>query len=127
MQNKEIVETIINYLRHLGVAIHIYQAFSTNSTYIKLDYGALGSIRISDHKGKEKYHYKYNVRTDIEECYTDDKSNFYPANKIEVLICDILLEHNGKIHSKEYLDIKEKYKQNRKDVSFWRECEEIIP
>lgn len=127
MKNKEIAENIINYLKDLGISIHIYYAFSTNSIYIKLDYGTLGSIRISDHKGKEKYHYKYNVRTDITECYSEDKSNFYPANKIDILICDILIEHNGKIHNKDYLFIKEKYKQNRKDVSFWRECEEIIP
>ena len=64
---KCIEKKIINYLSNLGISIHIYHAFSTNSIYIKLDYGVLGSIRISDHDGKERYKYKYNVRTDIKE------------------------------------------------------------
>jgi hypothetical protein len=124
---KKIEREIIDCLCNLGIAIHVYHAYSTSSIYIKLDYGALGSIRISDHNGKERYHYKYNVRTDIEECYSEDRRNFYPASKVNVLLCDILLDYHDKINQRQYLISRNKYKENRKDISFWRECKEIRP
>lgn len=124
---KEIEREIIECLSDLGIAIHVYHAYSTNSIYIKLDYGALGSIRISDHNGKERYHYKYNVRTDIEECYAEDRRNFYPADKVHVMLCDILLDYHDKKHQKEYEVTRNRYRDNRKDISFWRECKEIRP
>ena len=123
---KCIEKKIINYLSNLGISIHIYHAFSTNSIYIKLDYGVLGSIRISDHDGKERYKYKYNVRTDIKEYYEENNRKYYPSNKIENLICDILLEHNEKLHDRDYNKIKERYKNNKKDVSFWKQCKAIV-
>lgn len=122
---KEIENKIVKYLCELGIGIHIYHSFTTNSIYIKLDYGTLGSIRISDHKGKQRYHYKYNVRTDIYEYYEEDKSKFYPPQNIEKLICDILLEHNEKLKTLDYKKVVEMYKNNKKDISFWRQCKEI--
>lgn len=131
MQNKEIENLIVKCLSKLGISIHIYHAFSTSSIYIKLDYGALGSIRISDHTGKEKYRYKYNIGKNIEKykesCEDNCIRKFYPANQVQDLLCDILLEHNAKIHTVNYLKIKQKYKDNKKDVSFWRNCKEIAP
>ena len=44
-----------------GFIIHRYNAYSTNSIYLKLDYGAMNSIRISDHKGYDHLSYKYNI------------------------------------------------------------------
>ena len=130
MQNN-IENKIVEYLKNLGISIHVYHAFSTSSIYIKLDYGALGSIRISDHKGKKKYHYKYNIGNDIKKYEEKLENNhwrkYYPANEVENLICDILLEHNSKIHKGNYLQVKQKYKENKKDVSFWRNCKEIAP
>lgn len=38
-----------------------YNAYSSSSVYLKLDDGVLGTIRISDHRGKRHLKYKYNL------------------------------------------------------------------
>lgn len=35
------------------VVIHRLDAYSTNSIYLKFDYGIVNSLRISDHEGKK--------------------------------------------------------------------------
>ena len=129
---KKIEERIVDCLSNLDIAIHVYHAFSTLSTYIKLDYGALNSIRISNHAGKAKYQYKYNIGTDIEEYREINCGNFvryyYPATEVERLLCDVLLEHAIKSQNCKYKERKETYKANRDmTLSFWRCCIEIKP
>ena len=41
-----------------GFVLQYYMAFSTSSCYIKLDNGVSNSVRIADHKGKDKYQYR---------------------------------------------------------------------
>ncbi|WP_341780475.1 hypothetical protein [Levilactobacillus sp. HBUAS70063] len=53
--------TLVSFLRHNGVRIMRYDSYSSNSIYLKLDYGLLYSIRISDHRGKEHLRYRFNV------------------------------------------------------------------
>ena len=48
-------------LLELGFVVHRLDAYTTNSIYLKLDYGVANSIRISDHKGKSNLNYKFNV------------------------------------------------------------------
>lgn len=43
------------------VIIHRYDAYSTNSIYLKFDYGVANSLRISDHDGKRHLRYRYNI------------------------------------------------------------------
>lgn len=129
---KDIEKRIVDCLSNLNIAIHVYHSFSTDSTYIKLDYGALNSIRISNHDGKAKYNYKYNIGTDIEEYKEVNCGNFvryyYSANDIERLLCDVLIEHAIKTQNPQYTKIKETYKANRDmTLSFWRCCIEIKP
>lgn len=54
---------LIKELKKEGIVIQRYNSKSTNSIYLKLDYGVLNSIRISDHKGKKHLNYKYNILT----------------------------------------------------------------
>lgn len=42
------------------VLIHRYDAYSTNSVYLKFDYGVANSLRIADHAGKEYLSYRFN-------------------------------------------------------------------
>ena len=39
------------------VLIHRYDAYSTNSVYLKFDYGVANSLRIADHAGKKHLAY----------------------------------------------------------------------
>lgn len=43
------------------VLIHRYDAYSTNSVYLKFDYGVANSLRIADHAGKEYLSYRFNI------------------------------------------------------------------
>ena len=58
---KSIADEIIKRLKAEGFTIQRYDAYSTKSIYLKLDYGLAYSIRISDHAGKKHLKYTYNL------------------------------------------------------------------
>lgn len=66
-QDKKMTEKVTNYLikefKKEGIIIQKYQSKTSLSVYLKLDYGVLNSIRISDHKGEKYLNYRYNVLT----------------------------------------------------------------
>lgn len=66
MKCKEIADYVCRQLSEQGFIIHRYEAFSTCSIYLKLDYGACNSIRISDHRGYAHLSYKYCI---LQNCY----------------------------------------------------------
>ena len=55
-----IAEEVIKRLEG-KVIIHRYDSYSTNSIYLKFDYGVANSLRISDHNGKKHLKYRYNI------------------------------------------------------------------
>lgn len=106
---------ISNKLKELGFIIHRYNARSTNSIYLKIDFGLCCGIWIADHAGRKKYHYRFNVFKD----YKGDKvilrdnliSYFYTFDEIPKLIEDIKKEKEDKL--KRYgFDSYKKYMEN---------------
>ena len=101
MNEKQMAKILINELSKLGFVIHRYNAVTTNSIYLKLDFGVCCGIRISNHSGKKKYHYRFN----IVKGYSGDKvtysknliSYFYTFEEISQLIKDVLEERKRKI------------------------------
>ena len=73
MNEKQVANILIDKLKKLGFVVCIYNAISTNSIYLKLDYGVCCGIRIADHKGKKKYHYRFNVIKN----FNGDKTVFF--------------------------------------------------
>lgn len=74
--------------------IHRYDAYSTNSVYLKFDYGLGNSLRISDHQGKERLNYRFNILLDLTEP-KDDLSgkyprHFFPPDMVDQAVEDIL-------------------------------------
>lgn len=61
MKLKKVTQTLISFFQSKGIKVMRYDAYSTNSIYLKLDYGLLYSIRLSDHKGKQHLNYRFNV------------------------------------------------------------------
>lgn len=110
-QDKKQIEIITNYLiknlKNEGIIIQKYKSKSSLSVYLKLDYGVLNSIRISDHKGKKHLNYKYNILTICPEpISTINKTRFgdvirhyFPINNKEELLQTILQDRNHKISS----------------------------
>lgn len=60
------------------VLIHRYDAYSTNSVYLKFDYGLGNSLRLSDHTGKAGLNYRFNIITTMKSLGIDT-SGEYPA------------------------------------------------
>lgn len=65
MNEKEIASILVDKLKKLGFIVHRYNSVTTNSIYLKLDFGVCCGIRIADHNGKKKYHYRFNVIKDF--------------------------------------------------------------
>lgn len=73
MNEKQVAEILVEKLKESGFIVHKYNAVTTNSIYLKLDYGVCCGIRIADHKGKKKYHYRFNVIKNFE----GDKTTYF--------------------------------------------------
>lgn len=60
---ESIAAELINKLNAKGFVIHRYDAYTTNSIYLRVDYGVCRSVRISDHPSSSKCKMRYNVVT----------------------------------------------------------------
>ena len=100
MNEKQIAKVLIEELLRLGFVVHRYNAVTTNSIYLKLDFGVCCGIRIADHNGKKKYHYRFNVIKD----YSGDKiiyfknliSFFYTYDELPQLLEEVQKERQLK-------------------------------
>lgn len=60
-ETQELAKILIKSLKKHGFVIQRYDAHSTESIYLKLDYGLAYTIRISGHEGKGHLKYTYNL------------------------------------------------------------------
>ena len=118
MKRRQEIE-VSNKLIERGFLVHKYYARTTKSVYLKLDYGACCGIRISDHRGKKKYKYKFNLIKQYEGSKTVlDKGFirlFYNYNNTEELITDIQNEKKIKINKYGLENYKKYMKLNSQD------------
>ena len=112
MTTEEATILLIHYITNKcpNMVIHYYHSYTSNSIYIKLDYGTANSVRISDHeKADNGYNYKYELRTDKALSWHRFENNIYkimyPATQIEQLANKIVKERNKKIKSRGILSI----------------------
>lgn len=89
MSIKDYMYKLLRDLDQKGFILQYYEAYSTSSCYIKLDYGISDSIRISDHKGKDKYPYKFNLMMDLDKSYEEDGRYYYSIKDYEKMLLDI--------------------------------------
>lgn len=89
MSIKDYMYKLLRDLDQKGFILQYYEAYSTSSCYIKLDYGISDSIRISDHKGKDKYPYKFNLMMDLDKSYEEDGRYYYSVKDYEKMLLDI--------------------------------------
>lgn len=99
----EAVERLILLLKSNNFIIQRYDSYSTDSIYLKLDYGMCNSIRISNHKGKKHLNYMYNLVLDGCNSYyiknTDGKytRHYYSLDNMDLLISHILENRTEKL------------------------------
>ena len=89
MKIRDYMYKLLSDLDREGFILQYYTAFTTSSCYIKLDYGVSNSIRIADHKGKDKYPYRFNLMINLDKSYENDGRNYYSINDYDKMILDI--------------------------------------
>lgn len=118
MNEKEIAKRLSCELKKLGFIVHRYNSITTNSIYLKLDYGICCGIRISNHRGKKKYHYRFNIIKDYEgdkvTYYKNLVSYFYTFSEIPKLLQDVCKEREAKLQ-KYGIDSYKKYMEKEKE------------
>lgn len=124
-----IADSLIEALLDRGFVIQRYDAYSTSSIYLKLDYGVSNSIRISDHKGKPGLSYRYNIGTDVEELHKEDGRYvryFFPeskAMKLVELIEDERIQKIRRYGTKNYFQYMDRNKEMGKTLpGFWQQA-----
>lgn len=137
MSASEACDYVIEQLRGSGVAIQRYDAKSTYSIYLKLDYGVANSVRFSDHKGYRYLSYRYNAETWRKPGHIDNGVNkkgytkFYYSTteeELDQMVTDILanrqerIEKYGRLHYIKYM--KENIEQNEGGEAhkFWAQA-----
>lgn len=97
----DISNKVIDLLKNKGFKINKYYAKTTKSIYLKLDYGVCCGIRISDHKGKKKYKYKFNlIKGYVGPKEINDRGYvrlYYNYNNTDELLKDVQNEKKNKI------------------------------
>ena len=122
MKIKDYMYKLLSDLDREGFILQYYEAFSTSSCYIKLDYGISNSIRIADHKGKDKYPYRFNLMLNLNESYEENGRNYYSINDYNKMIQDIKNFRDNKLDEYgfsyyEYMLNNKKDAKNKK--GFW--------
>lgn len=125
MDTRVLMNRLLSDLDKEGFILQYYQAYSTSSCYIKLDYGVSNSIRIADHKGKDKYPYRFNLMLGLNKSYEINDRNYYKVTDYDKMISDIKkfkerqLEKYG-FHYYEYM-LKNK-KDDKDKKGFWEKA-----
>lgn len=122
---RELADQVISGLSGKGIIIQRYNAYSTCSVYLKFDYGVCNSLRISDHPGKEKLCYRYNLIIGHEKTIEEEKYMRYYFNEHTVtdLVNMILFDRMAKIQKygiknyRSYMD--RELSENKNAKGFW--------
>ena len=122
---RDIMFDLLRRLDKEGFVLHYLQAYSTNSCYIKMDFGVCKSIRIADHKGIDKYEYTFNLMLGLDKSYVDNGRHFYSLDDVEIMIQDI--KTHREILQDEYgFKYFEFMLKNKKEMEtkkgFWEKC-----
>ena len=85
-----LAEEIQSELVGRGFTVHRYDAITSSSVYLKLDYGACGSIRISDHEGYRHLSYMWNIGPWIQRMrhcnHRVKPRHFYPSSRLAEMV-----------------------------------------
>lgn len=127
-QIKTMADKIVQALRGKGFVIQRYDAYSTSSVYLKLDYGVCNTIRISDHEGKKHLCYRYNVIFGGETNIVEEKymRYYFNENTVVGMLNQILFDKAQKIKKYGQTGYKNFMIKNMRDHSndkgFWKDA-----
>ena len=124
-----LADFITGQLIREGFIVQRYDACTSDSIYLKLDYGVCNSIRISDHQGKKHLKYRYNIGPFVKE-YSAEKDKFdrfyYRADKAKNMIRKILADREskksryGESHYRTFMVTNKREKSGT--IGFWKDA-----
>ena len=119
MNGNAVADILIPRLLEMNFIVHRYNSYSTSSIYFKLDFGLSCGIRIADHPGKKKYHYRFNVIKDYKGNKVINRDNlvsyFFDYNELEKVLELVQKEKQSKIEKyglQKYLKLMEEQSHN---------------
>lgn len=130
MSIDDVAQQVIDTLQG-KVIIHRYNSYTTNSVYLKFDYGAANSLRISDHNGKAHLKYKYNILCGLDKPTIKQNDGctmfFYPDSMVSECCAAILKAKAKKLnYYRSYEAYVNACKTNRRtDKGFWTGAMEV--
>lgn len=130
-QIKTLADTLVSRLKGQGFHILRYDAYSTSSVYLKLDYGVCNTIRISDHEGKKHLQYRYNLIIGGDVNIIEDKYIRYYFNdtSLDILVNQILFDRQAKIAQYGRYNYRKFMEKNMaehgKDSGFWSQAKQV--
>ena len=101
MNLKELADYLCGRLIAEGFTVQRYEAYKTDSIYLKLDFGVCNSIRISDHPGKRYLKYRYNIGPFVKEYQYENKRGlprlYFCQDQVDALIEQVLRDRKSRI------------------------------
>lgn len=130
MELKTIYETLIDILKEEGFILQGYESVTTNSFYLKLDYGVMKTIRISDHPAKSHLKYRYNIgpHHHKKEYVRQTQRFFYPEDAINDLVAQIKSDRRDRMdrYGMKYFDYMQKNLNSKQHTQgFWKDAKII--
>lgn len=137
MSIQDMADYLVGKLKASKFTVQRYDAYTTKSIYLKLDYGVCHSIRISDHKGKANLHYRYNLLKNFRKQKGKKQQMFYfyengykrwyiPFDEVSLLVTNIRQERASikqKYGKKNYWKfMKKNQAENQNKAGFWSKC-----
>lgn len=120
MNGNEVAKILTERLTKLGFVVHRYNSITTSSIYLKLDFGVCCGIRIADHNGRKRYHYRFNVMKNYNGNRAINRdgliSYFFDYTEIDEIIKMIQREKVNKVYrygEKNYLEYMRKSKTEK--------------
>lgn len=120
MNGNDVAKILTERLIKLGFVVHRYNSVTTSSIYLKLDFGVCCGIRIADHNGRKRYHYRFNVMKNYNGNRTINRdgliSYFFDYTEIDEIIKMIQREKVNKVYrygEKNYLEYMRKSKTEK--------------
>ena len=123
---EDVANILINKLINKDFIVHRHNSHGTTSIYLKLDYGVSCGIRIADHPGRKKYHYRFNVIKDykgekvIRYEYQNLFSYFFDYNELDEVVDAVCEEKKYKIKDYGYENYKKYMEKNSQDDLYSR-------
>lgn len=124
----DIANMLIDILKKDDFVIQRYDAKSSNSIYLKLDYGVCNSIRIATHGGKKHLKYRYNIiiggkRKTVNDTYV---RYYYNEKDLMAMVKQILIDRKARMRQygedryKAYMNKNLSESQNK--AGFWAQA-----